>query len=147
MNRRLLPLAASFAALALTACGGGGELSKSELVSQADKICKQTSAKLDKIPTPTKPADLEQYGQKASDAIGEGTSKLKDLNPPASVKKDYDTFTSAAERQKQLASDLANVAKSGDRAKIQAVLTKAQKADSEGKTAAKNIGFKECGKS
>jgi hypothetical protein len=147
MNRRLLPLAASFAALALTACGGGGELSKSELVSKADKICKQTSADLDKIPTPTKPADLAEYGQKASDAIGEGTDKLKDLKPPSSVEKDYNTFTSAAARQKELASELADVAKSGDRAKIQAVLTKAQKADSEGKTAAKNIGFKECGKS
>src|SRR5215211_7637709 len=141
MNRRVLSLAAPLVALTLSACGGGGELKKSELVSQADKICKDTSAKLDKIPTPSKPADLSQYGQKASDAIGEGTKKLKDLKPAKSVEKDYDTFTNAADRQKDLAAELADIAKSGDRKKIQAVLTEAQKADSEGKAAASRIGF------
>jgi predicted small lipoprotein YifL len=148
MNRCVLSLAALLAALAIAACGGGGdELSKSELVSQADKICKDTSEQLDKIPTPNKPSDLSEYGQKASDVIGDGTKKLKELQPASDVKKDYDTFTNAAERQKELASDLAGVAKSGDRAKIQSVLTDAQKADSDGKAAAGRIGFKECGKS
>jgi hypothetical protein len=147
MNRRALPLAAGLAALALAACGGGSELTKSELVTQADNICKDTSKELAKIPKPTKLSDLADYGNKASDAIGSGTKKLKGLDPEQSLQKDYDTFTDAAARQKQLASDLAGVAKSGDRAQIQAVLTKAQKADAEGKAAATRIGFKECGKS
>src|SRR3954447_11871738 len=146
MNRRVLPLVAGLAALVLAACGGGGELKKPELVSQADKICKDTSKELGKIPTPTKPADLADYGNKASDVIGAGTKKLKGMNPEQSLQKDYDTFTNAAERQKELASDLAGVAKSGDRAQIQAVLTKAQKADAEGKAAASRLGFKDCGK-
>ena len=147
MIRPLSAVAALAAILALAACGGSSELSKSELVSQADTICKKTSDKLDKIPPPRKQSDLSAYGQKASSAIADGTGQLRELKPPKAQQDDYDTFVSAAERQQKLASDLSEVSKDKDRSKIKKVLTDAQKADQEGKAAAKRIGLKECGKS
>ena len=137
-------------ALGLSACGGSGgsgdQLSKSELVSKADAICKDVSAKLDKVPSPKTSADLTDYGNKASSIIKDGANKLDDLNPGSDTQKDFDQFVSAAKKQADLAGQLADAAKSSDQGKIRTILTDARKSDATGKAAAQKVGLKECGK-
>jgi hypothetical protein len=145
----VVPLAAI--ALSLSACGGSGggsgdQLSKSELVSKADAICKDVSAQLDKVPSPKTSADLSDYGNKASSIIKDGANKLDNLNADSSTQADFDKFVSAAKKQADLAGQLADAAKSSDQGKIRTILTQARVSDTQGKAAAKKVGLKECGK-
>ncbi len=143
-------LAVLVAALALTACGSSGgsgdQLSKDDLVKQADAICKDVSKKLNNVPSPKSSADLADYGNKASSIISDGAGQLDDLKPSDSDKATYDAFISAAKKQSDLAGQLADAAKSSDQTKIRSILAQAKASDVKGKAAAQKLGMTACGK-
>ena len=137
----------AIAALALAACGGGsGAPSPSASSSPRPTTSARTRARSStrsrrRRSRPTSPTTATRPARSV-----EGAKKLKDLDPPQRHQKDFDTFASAAERQKELASELADAAKSSDQAKIRTILTQAEGATAKGKAAATRIGLKECGK-
>jgi hypothetical protein len=142
MNRALVALALGFALLA--GCGGGDDsgggggdaLSQEELVSQANKICREGAEKINsktqEIQDKIKAAKSAEEQQKAVADVLEDTAKeydpyleqLGDLQPPESIKADWDKFLSGIGDAFDLIPDLADATRDGDRDKLTELTTK-----------------------
>jgi hypothetical protein len=139
MARWLLTVACALALIA--GCGGddnsggGGGLSQDELVSQANKICREGATKIN-----AKAQDIQQKIQDAKSAedqqkavadVLEETAKeydpylkqLHDLQPPANLEQDWNGFLSGVDKAFGLIPDLADATRDGDRAKLQDLTT------------------------
>jgi hypothetical protein len=141
MARWLLTLGVALALLA--GCGGGGDdksdggggggdaLSQDELVSQANKICREGSAKINQnaqdVQQKVQQADSAQEQQKVVADVLEETAKeydpylnqLHDLKPPADLEADWKKFMAGIDKAFDLIPDLADATRDGDRTKLQ----------------------------
>jgi hypothetical protein len=143
--RRSTVLSVAVAGLAFAGCGGGGdELSKSELISKADAICKAVNTKGDALGDPKSFADLEQLGAKARDISDNGVQKLKELEAPKEIQNDWTRFVDMADQQTRYASDLVDAAKARDQQKIQSIATRAGANSNRLHALARRNGFKDC---
>lgn len=91
MTRRHAALAAAVAAAALAGCGGSSnkQLSYSDFISKANKVCADGNVELAKVNDPKKAGEiLEKY-----------VDKFRDLKPPDKLKPEYDEFVSVSEQQ------------------------------------------------
>jgi|SRR5829696_137960 len=129
--------------LPLAACGGG--LSKSELVSKGDAICKRVNDEVAKQPDPQTAADLEGLAKKTVKISDPAIDDMEALEPPDELEKDFDAFVASLKKQRNLTKEIGEAAGAGDTAKIQKVATDAQKAQAEYQRLSNKIGFKECG--
>lgn len=151
----VLPLVA----LALAACGSSDEgssdspnrspdaasdqLSKTELIARADKICGDTAKRIRARPAPTSLPDIARFSEENAKTSGEGVDKLKALEPPDSVKADYEAFIKRAEIVGEQARDVAEAARTND-------INKAIRAagnvsvDAESLRLARKLGFRVC---
>ncbi|HET8754947.1 MAG TPA: hypothetical protein VFM58_03000 [Solirubrobacteraceae bacterium] len=114
--------------------GGGDELTQEELVSEANKICREGSekinAKSDEIQQKIQEAgaDIEAQ-QKALADVLEDTAKeydpyldrLRDLNPPADIQGEWDKFINGIDKAFDLIPELADATREGDRDKLQSL--------------------------
>jgi len=132
-------LAAVFLSLVLAACGGG--MSKEEVVREGDRICRSTTAEIDKIEEPQNVEDVKTYGPKVAKVIGAAVEDLKELDPPDEGRKDFDVFVEAAGEQASLAEQLKDAP---DEDAVRALLVKSTESDMKGNAAAKAYGFKTC---
>ena len=144
MNRTLLALALGFAMLAGCggdddgggAGGGGDALSQEELVSQANKICREGAEKInsktEEIQQKIQAAKSAEDQQKAVADVLEDTAKeydpyldqLGDLQPPANLKADLDKFLGGIGDAFDLIPELADATRDGDRDKLSELTTK-----------------------
>lgn len=140
-------------ALALPACGGddeddggGGEaLTKAQLVSQADAICRDLNQKVDALPEPESVEDIETFAQDLLDTVEPAVADLKALVPPSEVEADYDRAMELLDNQVERTRELQEAGKEGDEAKVRSVIASGEKDDAEGDRIARKIGLKECG--
>jgi|SRR4051794_41357653 len=138
-------LTAAFALALIAGCGGGGDdnggggsgdrLSQDELVSQANKICREgatkINAKAQDIQQKIQDAKSAEEQQKAVADVLEETAKeydpylqqLHDLQPPADLSADWDKFLAGVDKAFGLIPDLADATRSGDKAKLQDLTT------------------------
>jgi hypothetical protein len=154
-RRRLAIVAALCSAVALGACGkgddddgggGGGEpLSKAEFISKADAICKEAEQKIESQPDPQELGDLVGLAESSKKVTEDSLSDLRELEPPAEVRRDYETALQTLEGQLELLDDLKSGAEDEDAEAVQKVAERAQVLDRRGDAAAKRIGLKECG--
>jgi len=143
--RHLVPVAA--VSLCLGACGGGDGLSENELVSQADSVCrtaKRDLAKLDRNPRDVR--GLQRVARRAAQINESASEKLKTLEPPEEVARDYARVTATIDEQVGLARDLAREAGDGDRRAVARIARRGQRLERESRQLARKIGFKECGR-
>src|SRR4051812_25572789 len=143
MARWLLMLGVALALLA--GCGGGDDksgsdsgsgggsqsLTQAELVSQANKICRDGSAKINEkaqdIQQKVQQADSAEEQQKVVADVLEDTAKeydpylaqLHDLKPPADIEDDWNKFLAGVDKAFDLIPDLADATRNGDRSKLQ----------------------------
>jgi hypothetical protein len=142
MARRLLTLGVALALLA--GCGGGGDkkssdsgggggdaLSQEELVSQANKICRDGSAKInqkaEEVQQKVQEANSAQEQQKVVADVLEDTAKaydpylaqLHDLKPPPNLEGEWNKFMGGIDKAFDLIPDLADATRDGDRNKLQ----------------------------
>jgi hypothetical protein len=142
MPRSLLALALGFALLA--GCGGGDDggggggatLSKDELVSQANEICRDGAEKINsktqEVQQQIQEAGSAEDQQKAVADVLEETAKeydpylarLADLQPPAALKADWDKFVGGINDAFDLIPELAEATRDGDKDKLGELTTK-----------------------
>jgi soluble cytochrome b562 len=143
---RLLALAAVLAATAAVAgCGDSGP-SKAEFVKKADAIC----AQVNKAHPPASPGKtLKARGQQAAEEVGirkELDAKLRGLEVPDALKKDFDTYNTGTKRIIVQIDKAAKDAAKADEAKYNVDLAQVdQIAIAREKTAVK-LGFRTCGR-
>jgi hypothetical protein len=134
---------AALLVLPLAACGGG--LSKSELVSKGDAICKRVNDRVAKEPEPVNAEDLEKLAKRTVEISDPAIDDMEALEPPDELKEDFDKFVASLKKQRDLTEQIGEAAGAGETAKIQSVASEAQKAQEEYRKLSDKIGFKECG--
>jgi hypothetical protein len=135
-------------ALALGGCGGedgGDRLSKAELVSRADSICKTYEARLDALGTPENQEQLADFADKALPIARQGRDDLADLEPPEELEDEYDAWLEQGDRAIDIVERLRDAAKDGDSAEVQKIAGEAEATDREANRLARQLGFRQCG--
>jgi soluble cytochrome b562 len=147
LRGRLLALAAGLVALvAVVGCGGSSGPSKAEFVQKADAICAQTNKA---HPPAAQAKSLKARGQQAAEEVTirkDLDTKLRDLDVPDSLKKDFDAYNSGTERVISQIDKAAKAAAAGNEGQYNVNLAQVdQIAVAREKTAIK-LGFKTCGR-
>jgi hypothetical protein len=140
MARLLLTL--TFALAMLAGCGGddgggdgggggGDAMTQEEFVSEANKICREGSAKLEsktkEVQEKVQGADSPEEQQKVVADVLEDVAaeydpyldKLHNLNPPENISADWDKFLGGIDKAFDLIGDLADATRDGDQEKLQ----------------------------
>jgi hypothetical protein len=143
---KLITVCAAVAALIVAGCGGSDGLSKSQLASKANAICKKYSEEGKKLGQPdlTDPDKAKDYFSKATDLAGKQQDELKKLTPADDIKADYAKLTKATGDATQLLSDLADAAEAKDQKKGVQLVQKLTPLSAAVNSAAKGIGADAC---
>jgi hypothetical protein len=145
-SSRLLGLAAAFVATAVLAgCGGSGP-SKADFVKKSDALCAQTNKA---HPPPTVAKSLQERGAQAGEEVTirkELDAKLRKLDVPDDLKKDFDSYNAATKTIVTEISRAQGDAARGDEARYNADLQLVEKAAIQRERTAKKLGFKVCGR-
>jgi hypothetical protein len=131
--------------LALPVAGCGGGLSKQELITKADAICKRVNTRIAKEPDPKSAADLQKLAQKTVEISDPAIDDMEALEPPDELKDDFAKFVASLKKQRNLTKQIGDAAGDADTARIQKPGADAQKAQAEYQRLSAKIGFKECG--
>ena len=140
-----VPVAATL--LLATGCGGEEQLTRAEYVKQADAICKDYSARQDKLGEPKTVKDIERLGDQTKPLVEEQLGKLRALNAPDDVADDANAAYDLLEQQLPKIDQLVAAAKANDVKRIQQIATEAGKLDDRANAKAKEIGLEVCGES
>ncbi len=98
-------------AIVLGGCGGSAApLTRAELISKADTICKRVSGKLT-TKTITSVKDVARTAPQLAAVEQEALNELSKLEPPASIENDWKTFIAGAQRLAENTSKLGEYAK------------------------------------
>jgi hypothetical protein len=114
--------------------GGGEELTQEEFVSEANKICREGSAALNKKTEEVQQrvqeaaGDPEEQQKVVADVLEEVTKeyepyldRLHDLNPPSNIDAAWDRFLGGIDRAFDLIGELADASRDGDREKLESL--------------------------
>lgn len=137
------------AALAVAGCGGGGgktALSKAEFVSQANAICKDFRARIDKLGNPSSVEDLITLAGKAIPITEEGVAGLRALVPPAELQSDVDAWVATGDVNVAKLKELLAAAQKKDLTAISKISDEGQANSDKAKQLASKLGLTECAK-
>jgi hypothetical protein len=129
--------------LACLAAGCGGS-AKEDFQKQANAICKRYDAKINALGTPSSPADIPQYVEKAIPIIQQGLAELRALKPPQGLEADYKLMLDETEKAVPAARNLADAAAKNDAAAVQKALKEGNAANQKSDRFATKIGLSEC---
>jgi hypothetical protein len=144
--RRGLAVLVVLAALALAAgCGGGGkQLTKAELVTQADAICRKYEAKINALGEPTSLAGLKEFADKAVPLFDSGLDELRALQPPENLEGTYREWLETGEKQREAAERIGDAADKGDEQGLQRIIRDLGTSEQRSNALAAQLGFKDC---
>ncbi len=125
---------------------GSTRLTQAEFAQRGNALCKTYSTKLSKLKRPQTLAEVGPYIDRAGGLIHQELSSLKALSPPASLGVRYRRFLAAATRELALTRQLSAAAKSGDAAKVRALIARGQRLDARANALARGAGLKVCGR-
>jgi hypothetical protein len=122
-------------------CGGNG---KEDFQKQANAICERYDAKINALGTPSSPADIPQFVEKAIPIIQQGVAELRALKPPQELAGDYNRMLDETEKAIPAARDLADAASKNDAAAVQKALEEGNTANQNSDRLATKIGLSGC---
>jgi hypothetical protein len=131
--------------LAVGACGDdSNQLTKSELVTQADTICRSMNARIEKLGKPRSLAGVERVGSQARRISDEQVKKLLDLKAPKDFADEWKRLVAIAGRATGYAGEVAAAAKAKDRQKIRSIVTAGIRTTKRFDALARRNGFRDC---
>ena len=146
--RRFALFLLAYAGLVTIGCGGGGELSKRELIAKGDELCAQTRGRQPQapagggIPLPALAAYLNEVERVSMSAL----RKFKKLKPGSGERKRFDAFLAAAERRLASIRLARDAAIARNTAEVTAEINQERnRLGPEYRRAARELGFKVCG--
>lgn len=142
---------AAVGALALAGCGGGGDktLSKSELDSKGNAICKAGDEKIAKVPQPSGLEDTAAVGAYFKAILPLGRQFIDDLEalkPPKDLKSDYDSFIASNRTTQHTVEQLITAADANDKAKVSSLIDSSETKGKATDAKATALGLTECAK-
>ncbi len=142
-----LAVAVGTAAIVLSGCGGGSKsLSKGDLVSKANAICKQGNAELTKVPRPkvNTPTLTAAYFTKILAVGKREDAKLSALKPPKELKSGYDEFLAGNATAESYVGQIIAAAKARDSAKAKQLFAAIAKKTKAYNAKATKLGLTTC---
>lgn len=135
--------------------GSSKPLTKSELISQGDKVCTGFGKKIDGISSPsgevtdnTPPSQVKKWAAPYTDLAnllnGEADALAK-LTPPAADSESYAKVVSDLRIQAEYAKQAATAAKTGDPTGVQNALELQKSSNADSEQFLTGYGFKVCG--
>jgi hypothetical protein len=140
----LMPLLALTASIA--ACGGEDALSRADYVEQANAICRDYNAQIEKLEEPRDFAGIRAYVSRAKDLTDDAVTRLDELQPPEELAADHDAFVKEGRQVAGLADQLAAAADKRDEAALQRISEQGEKNDERSDARAERMGLTECAK-
>jgi hypothetical protein len=118
-NRAAALLSVALATLVVVGCGGSSSLSRADLVSRANTICKRVNDKISAAGTATSAADVVRIGPGIVAAEQQGLNELRKLKPPSSLKADWNKILADLQVITNNAGKLVAAARKNDSASAQ----------------------------
>jgi hypothetical protein len=143
MRSGFVVLAVAIAVLA-TACGGGGKLSKQELVAKANAICRDSDAKFKALGTPRTMEDLKNFADKAMPIAKDGRKKLGDLEPPDELAATYRQWLAEGDKAVDAIARVRAAAAADRVTEVQKIGREARAEDAKSDRLATRLGFTDC---
>jgi hypothetical protein len=146
-RERLRPVGLALLAAVIAGCGGeeGERLARDEWIARADSICAEASRELDALGEPGTPAELAELSDEAAAIAERQLDRLRDLRPPTEVEDDYTRMLDLTDDQIEISREIADAAREGDPAAVQALVEEGRSLDDEADELAARYGFEECG--
>lgn len=144
MAKRFVVLAACLPALALTACGAGGTLTKAQYDAKVNRLCLVASDQFRELRLDNTVAGWKHDASNIVEIEQHFDNALAALKPPSSIAPAATAFLRAYEKLAQDAKDAVAAAKAGDRAKWRAAIAAGDNADRATYPPAKAMGAKGC---
>ena len=131
-------------ALAASACGGEGTLSKEEFQKQGNAICAKYDKQIEDIATPTSVEEVPAYVNKALPIVERQIDDMKELNPPEEDQETFDSMIAEGEKTVEAGKDLGEAAEAKDDAAIEQALNEGNTASNRADEHATKLGLTDC---
>jgi hypothetical protein len=143
-DRRMGALALSAIALTAPGCGKSSKpLTRAQLISQADAICKRVNTKL-KTSNINSKQDIVRLVPKLAAYEQQALAELGKLVPPASLANDWKTIVAGAQTLADNTAKLGEYAKANNLKAARGLISSSEKVQQQVQATAKRDGFKEC---
>ncbi len=143
-HRGLATAALAAMALALGGCGSSSApLTRAELRSKADAICKRVSGRLT-TKTVTSVRDVARTAPHLAAVEQEALNELSKLEPPASIENDWKMFIAGAQKLAENTSKLGEYAKSNSLKGSAALIASSEQTIKQMTAIAKKYGISNC---
>jgi hypothetical protein len=140
----LATVALAATALAVGGCGGSSQpLTRAELTSKADAICKRVSGKL-AAKTVTSVQDVARTAPELAAVEQEALNELSKLEPPASIENDWKVFIAGAQKLAENTSKLGEYAKSNSLKGTAGLIASSEQTVKQMTAIAKKYGITDC---
>jgi len=144
IDRRIGALALSAIVLAAPGCGKSSKpLTRAQLISQADAICKRVNAKL-KVSKINSKQDIARVVPQLATYEQQALADLGKLVPPASMANDWKTIVAGAQTLADNTAKLGEYAKENKLKAARGLVSTSEKVQQQVQATAKRDGFKEC---
>jgi hypothetical protein len=129
---------------ALTACGGGGRLSRDDYVKRADAICAKYNRRIRALRQPRTVAGISAFTAKAIPIARRGDDELRTLEPPKGDEATARQWLAANDAVVEAIERLGAAARRGDRAGVRKALREGNRANERAKALARRLGLRVC---
>lgn len=128
------------------ACGGGGPLTKEEMIQKADEICAGVNERTQGLEQPTTAEEFDAFIEQAKQISEDALGDLRDLEPPPDDSELIATMLDRIEEALGYLDDIAQATRDQDQDAMEEIGEKVAAAADEAQSIAEDYGFVECGR-